>query len=519
MRLFTLLMVLAVCTAFRFTVQQSGSGYDPYRLYTVEQLRQDFGVLRKTLEDRHPSIYRYSSREEMNRHFDDVYRQLNRPMTETAFGDLLRPLIVQIRCGHTDLQESLSYRRWRSKPKPEWLPFEMVLANNRLYIGRNRSTDSTLVPGTEVVKLGNYPVSEVVTFAKNRWPSDGYNETFKDYFLELYFLEEIYWKHFDGRSPWTLTVRDTTGCERITTIQRRPRINGTDLNPVPFNANVSTEKIDRFTKAMRKIRKSGPQKLDHDEVKLQLMRSLHFPASDSSVAILIINGFSYEKHESFHRDVFRTLKQARTRSLIIDLRQNMGGNAEIGADLMAYLVDSTFRQVDRAECRVRKPNAWAYFDRKEKRLLRQNFRYLGKGNDRYLFGKSNVGWMEPVNEYTFKGNVYVLTSGRTFSAASIFAASLKAQRPVKLIGQETGGGEAGCNGGIIQTLTLPNTRLRVRFPIFWIATATRQPDRGRGVMPDIPVTYGVWDRIRQRDLEVERALKLAVEDQGATVRK
>ncbi|RCR66898.1 S41 family peptidase [Larkinella punicea] len=497
MRFLALLLALTISTAYGFPGHPKKATYRP-RMYTVEQLRSDFAVLRKTLEERHPSLYRYAPREEMNQKFEAVARQLYRPMSEVEFRELLRPLIVQIRCGHTDVQESLYSSRKGQKPQPEWLPFDIILQNDRMFIGRNRSTDSSLVCGTEVLKMGGHPVKEIIQAARDRWPSDGYNQTFKNYFLELYHLEETYWRHFDGHSPWTLTVRDTTSSERITTVRRRPASTGT----IPTTPSPAT------VKRSRKNRSKTEASFFDEDAKLQLMRSLHFLNGDSTAAMLIINSFGYDHYGSYHREVFETLEKLKVQDLVIDLRQNTGGNAEIGSDLMSYLMKSDFRQVDRAESRVRRPNSCSYFDRKEKRLLRQNFRYMKSDGGRYQFGKSNVGWNKPASDHRFSGKVYILTSGRTFSAASIFTASLKAQRPVTIIGQETGGGEAGCNGGIIQTLTLPETRLRVRFPVFWIATASRNPDQGRGVMPDYPIDYTVTDRIKQRDRDLEKALEL-----------
>lgn len=505
MRFLWLLMVWTVSTVCAFSAPPIPPSY-PVRVFTIEQLKRDFTVLRETLEERHPSLYRYTSRADMSQLFDEVYRQLNRPMTEFDFRELLRPLIVQIRCGHTDVLESKAYLRMPDRPQPEWFPFDLILSGDRLFVNRNRSTDSSLIAGTEVTRLDGHPIAEVIAAARERWPSDGYNQTFKNYFLELYHLEDTYWRHFGGCSPWTLTVRDTTGAERVTTIRRR------------FPAT-QVEKRAEHKPWWKWFKKPHLKASFEEDPKLQLIRSLHFLNSDSSVAALIVNGFSYEKYESFHRDVFEKLAEHQVKDLVIDLRQNTGGNAEIGSDLMSYLMDKDFRQVARAESPTRHPNRCAYFTRKDKRMLRQNFRFLKKENGLYEFGKSNVGWNRPASENRFKGNIYILTSGRTFSAAAIFTASLRAQRPVVVVGQETGGGEAGCNGGIIQTLTLPETGLRVRFPVFWIATASTKPDVGRGVMPDHPVVYSVEDRIYQRDKDMEKVLQLIQSSQQKVTAK
>jgi C-terminal processing protease CtpA/Prc len=90
--------------------------------------------------------------------------------------------------------------------------------------------------------------------------------------------------------------------------------------------------------------------------------------------------------------------------------------------------------------------------------------------------------------------VYVLTSGPTFSASTLFCNAVKGQQNVKLIGEETGGGWHGNSGILIPDITLPITKLRVRLPLFKIVQFNHVPKNGRGVMPDIyipPTLEGV----------------------------
>ena len=73
------------------------------------------------------------------------------------------------------------------------------------------------------------------------------------------------------------------------------------------------------------------------------------------------------------------------------------------------------------------------------------------------------------------------------AATSNVAASLRAQHRTVVIGQETGGGEAGCSGGNISELELPETHLVLQLPHFQMLSACRYPQFGRGVRPDIEV--------------------------------
>ena len=103
------------------------------------------------------------------------------------------------------------------------------------------------------------------------------------------------------------------------------------------------------------------------------------------------------------------------------------------------------------------------------------------------FANSDVGVQHPYRGRYFRGRVVVLVDGGTFSAASNTAASLRAQRRVVVLGQETGGGEAGCSGGTISVLELPNTHLVLHLPHFRMLTACANPQPGRGVQPDVVV--------------------------------
>src|ERR687884_139340 len=70
-------------------------------LYTTDQLKQDFSVFRKALEEAHPGLYRYQTKKDVESQFASMEKQLNREMTEEAFYRLLNPLVANIHCAHT----------------------------------------------------------------------------------------------------------------------------------------------------------------------------------------------------------------------------------------------------------------------------------------------------------------------------------------------------------------------------------------------------------------------------------
>jgi C-terminal processing protease CtpA/Prc len=237
-----------------------------------------------------------------------------------------------------------------------------------------------------------------------------------------------------------------------------------------------------------------------------------------AAAVLTLNGFNYDDAPIFHKQVFRELAQQDIRYLVIDLRQNPGGNLAYSNDLLGYLRDTTFAQVNEMWATLRhpeKPSFYPYFNEQTKKLLLANTTFARAASGKYYFNTDNVGPQKLHAENRFRGKIYVLTGGFTFSAGSLLAASLKGLPNVTVIGQETGGGQAGCSGGIIQLLTLPHTGLRVKFPQFRIVSASKDPNTGHGVYPDYPITYTFQDKAGRKDLELEKVINLIRNSSGA----
>src|ERR1700758_5624155 len=67
-----------------------------------ELLKQDFQVLRDSLQSLHPGLYRYKSAAEMSAIFDRCYARLDHPMTETDFFAIVSSLVSSIEDGHTE---------------------------------------------------------------------------------------------------------------------------------------------------------------------------------------------------------------------------------------------------------------------------------------------------------------------------------------------------------------------------------------------------------------------------------
>jgi hypothetical protein len=75
---------------------------------------------------------------------------------------------------------------------------------------------------------------------------------------------------------------------------------------------------------------------------------------------------------------------------------------------------------------------------------------------------------KPQKRNGFKGKLIVLMDGGTFSSASYVASKLRKAGRAELAGEESGGAAKGCNALITPTITLPETKLRVSIPLYFL---------------------------------------------------
>jgi C-terminal processing protease CtpA/Prc len=115
---------------------------------------------------------------------------------------------------------------------------------------------------------------------------------------------------------------------------------------------------------------------------------------------------------------------------------------------------------------------------------------------------------KPLKKNHFNGNVYVIIGGPTFSASSLFCNTIQGQQNVTLVGEETGGGHYGNSGLLIPHVTLPNTGIRVRIPLFRVVQYNHGPKTGRGVMPDVYVPPTAYAVRRGIDLKMQKVNEL-----------
>ena len=461
--------------------------YNPAHRFTPAQLQADYQVLREGLEAGHPSLYWYTPKPQLDASFDRLRAALDTPATELGVRRLIDRTLEDIHCGHTNTRGSVAMEAYRQRHKPADFPLQPFEADGRVYVLQNFSADSSVKKGQQLLAIEGRPVREVYAKLRKIMASDGYNETFRNTQL-LNFFPSLYRYWFGEKKQYAVTLADSAGQPYDLLLSLRPEKNKNASQPVV------------------KPQVGSPRPLVSPQVRSSLGNQalrLSFPTRDSSLAVFDHNTFSAPHYRRWYRRFFRKIQQENVRHLVLDLRNNAGGKVPAANVLMRYVMDRPFRTFREVAALPPRPAfnryvpgrffRWLYFQVTTHKDPKTGLRVYGSAEKLH----------RPMSRYGYRGNVYVLTNGGTFSAASITAANLQYWKRAVVVGRESGGGRSGCTAWVLPYLHLPHTGLRVRVPLFRLLTAVPYPNSGHGVMPDVPVVFSREDILNNLDPDME----------------
>jgi hypothetical protein len=433
---------------------------------SVPEMKEDFLLLKNVLEKHHPSLYAYTDKQTQEEVFSQCLEKIRDSMSADVFAyAVIAPFLSTIRCGHTYVsisKQHLSYLRQHPKPG---FPLHLRFLGDTIMVFRNLvPKDSMLKKGTIIKSINGMDADSLKRRLFAHFPMDGYSET-------------VNIARLNNNFPYYF--RMVTGVDTSFVIQYINEQGSFSTQRFPAFFPTTPVKNQQIQKKNISVVKSMPP----------AERSLRLDTA-SGLGFLYLANFEHPiKTHRFIRKSFKALANNPIQHLIIDLRTNGGGVIDNEVFLARHLRKTPFRVADSAVAKCRTFRGERKYFRNEwinETLMRFLTKKDSVGNyhmDRYWEKRS----FKPVRRNFFNGHVYILTGGMTFSAASLFCNTMKGQARTTLIGEETGGGGYVNNGLLIPDFVLPNSKNKVRIPLFRIVPNKNAPNNGRGVIPDIHV--------------------------------
>ncbi|WP_300599880.1 S41 family peptidase [Niabella sp.] len=468
---YTAILVLLLWDPFLYAQQPTRTEQQQvlYQLLAAQhapaELKADVDTVYRVLKQNHPDLYAYISPGKLKKKFDSLKSGLTTPLTSLQFRTRLMAVLSQIGDGHIELTQDISFidgleaadvAPYNEDYVRPIMQLRLKIINNRLFLHKNYSRDFAIRPGAEILSIDGRPASEIIRKLLGTYmTSDGYNTTYKYQVLNNGQFCNAARMAFDYGDTVRYLVRQDgkTTTHRIT---RRPE------------ADLAFENEDPSSNFDDAFRIDGP----------------------SAPMVLTVGRFAKRDQDQFYRSTFKAAAQQKVGILIIDLRNNPGGDLEHLKKLYAFLIDTPCYLI-----RIGAPKPGSVTDSVMKQdAYRRAIADLDKP-------------VTPADSFRFTGKIYVLINGASFSAASILPARLRQLKNVTLVGSETGGGSHGGTAVYYYTGILKHTKLKFRQGLLPVVIPGSLSPKGRGVMPDVEIRYRLSDYIDKKDVEMDWVFK------------
>ncbi len=457
--------------------------------FTTQQLSEDFDILKNAFIETRVGLW-YNSYAQFDSLCSIQKSKIKNGMNALEFYRIMAPVVTYTHEGHCTIRPSEQASNY-IRQNYGYFPFLVKVLQGKVYILHD--LDGLKTRGQMVTKINGVSADSIMQVFRDIEPTDGYNTTSYDHWIGSAF-SKYYASFFPPAKTFDLEL-EQPGTHQKTVYK-----------------NVPAYSVKKFVRLSDSLTATLPGYNAQPASGFSL-------DSSTSTAILTVNSFSLDDYKdgrkgfkNFLASTFKTLKEQKVQHLIIDIRQNGGGEQGMEDHLLSYLISEPYIKYRYVEIPAFTFSFTRYSDRKNNpaaltRELEEEFYLTGDG--RY---RNRKGYYEgdSLKADSFKGDVSILISGYTFSGGSEFAALARNYTRAHFIGEETGGGYYGNTSGTFIRYTLPHTQLTGRIPLCKFVPEVKDNNIpfGHGIIPDYYIQPTIADYLDGRDVELEYARKM-----------
>lgn len=440
------------------------------------ELKEDLDFLFKTIEEVHPNMYAYTSKEEFDPLREQLYKSINRPMNCLGFYKLTTPVVAGLKNSHTGvyppyLDEFKSYYKGGGLVFPVEIGWEGPIA----VICKDYSLNSLPLNSQLLMINGRSAQEMLANFAELFAAECRYPYRLK-YTNNPNLLRFLLFLEYGEVESWDLKIKLNDGKVNSYTINSitATEITGQEEKHNDFGSKFSYHRFPDYNAVLLKIKSFGGKLKQFDVFRHDFRRFLN--------------------------DSFQKIRQQNISNLIIDVRENEGGTEPPVHMLMEYLTSEPYRLYEKAEIKI-STQSRAIIE-PIRRQVPDKFANKKEGD---IVTLELLFRTPPANPFRFTGRVFVLTGSRTWSASTVFASAMKCFNVGTLVGEETPDPPTLYGSSVFSEL--PNSGLQFAVASKFLVAACGKPD-GRGVIPDYEVKQKPEDTAKGVDTVLQFTLNL-----------
>ncbi len=259
-------------------------------------MHSDLDRLFRTLEMTHPELYAHRSKEEVDLDLQQIYSELDRPMTQAGFYIKVAPLVNSLGDSHTTVMLPPD----AIDAKELFFPLDVEFQAQQAFITADYTDDAAIQLGSEILEINGMPLSDIREELKNLPLENSFC-----YFLWFILgsIQEYQVKLIppSATGPVMVTVQGTT----LSALMQRMKEYYSPQQPLVYET-----------------------------------------LPDEKIGILTIHTF-YGGPGQYLLPAFTQIQEDGIQQLIIDIRSNGGGTYDQVDTVLKYLTNQPYRQCSR----------------------------------------------------------------------------------------------------------------------------------------------------------------------------
>jgi hypothetical protein len=420
--------------------------------FAKAEVLKDLDYLYESLQEAHYALNAYVPQETM----DSVYMSVKKSVDKDSLSLLeatntLQQLISAADMGHTYIDFPIQSYIEYAYADGTLFPLEVAFEDGKSLVRTNWLADEEIPVGGEILRINGKSMSEILTAI---YPQISAERLYlKQAKIEMYSFPRYYWQVFGQQDDFEVDIRANGTVETYY------------LPAVPV--------IDGYEARRTEV--------------LNATLNLTFY---ESAAYLNPGSFGGDlvAYQHFIDSAFAKINELESQNLIIDLRNNSGGDDAFSDYLVSYLAEKPFRW--NAGFTLKTSGFLKEHVRQHNDTTNAYFRSILDHEDGAIYDYKFDAYEPQPSARRFKGEVYVLVNRQSHSQAAVAAAQIQDYGLGTIVGEETGDYPSLYASNF--QFNLPKTGILVHASkgrIIRVNGSTKE----QGVMPDIRIRDHLLD--------------------------
>lgn len=474
MTLIKLLVVLFFSLSFAFGQKTEFKNTLLNKNLNRDSVIKEFTTLYNLINTIHPGQFMFCSKKEFDKTYLDLKNSIKSDLSIVDYYKLTATLLAKIKDGHTAVDRSIINNLLKNK---DVFPFSIYKIKNDYYLQKS-TEENTIFEGCKILKINKKDINSIINKIQKYIHLEGENQTGLN----------VRFRNF----PFYYFIYNQTENFEIDYIDKNNDNKTIVIKGIKFEAfvNLVSEKTEPLTTEFR-----------NNEISILKFHSFEngYNEADRKIAERQLDAF-FQKTDS--------LKIA---NLILDLRSNSGGSADIASYLFSYLTNKPYYYFDYVGVKFESTKEWKHFaqfpeDIQEIDVLETKFI-----NGLHCFTETDstdYWWFEKQQNKPnyYKGKIHVLIDGGCFSTTGHLLALLRDNALGKFYGEYSQGSNYSNSG--MQAFVLPYSKTVVWIPFYQFKMRT--PNfiyDPKGIKPDFEVLRKPQDLKINFDKQLEFVIK------------